>query len=163
MLVAFAVFARLVPHPANFAPLAAVALFSGAILPRRWALVVPVIAMVTSDIIIGLHPLVLYTWGSFALIALIAGKYLTALRFSRVVASSVGASVLFFLVTNFGVWMQGLMYPKTGAGLIQCYINAIPFFRGTLLGDLFYSAMLFGLYAFFVASSQAKAPLQAIK
>lgn len=154
-LVAFAVFARIAPHPANVAPLAAVALFSGAVLPRRWAVIVPVIAMVVSDLVIGLHPLVFYTWGSFAVIALASTRFLSRVSISKVLGSSVAASVLFYLVTNFGVWTQAQMYAMNGQGLVHCYINALPFFRATLLGDLFFSVTLFGLYALAVSVNRS--------
>jgi hypothetical protein len=146
-LVMLAVFARLAPHPANFAPLAAIALFGGVILPKKWALSVPFIAMATSDLVIGLHPLIAYTWGSFALITLIGSKFGHTLSINRVVISSIASSILFFVITNFGVWMERLMYAPTIHGLVQCYTNALPFFRNTLLGDLLYCGMLFGAYA----------------
>lgn len=146
-LVAFVVLARVVPHPANFAPVAAVALFAGAILPRKWALTAPLAAMMISDIFVGMHSLVLVTWGSFALIALASHKWLGKANGSKVLLGSLSASVFFFIVTNFAVWAQGTMYSLNFAGLVQCYINALPFFRGTLLGDLFYSGVLFGSYA----------------
>jgi hypothetical protein len=147
-LILFVVMARLAPHPANFAPVAAVALFGGAILPRKWAILAPVAAMIVSDLVIGLHPLILFTWGSFAFIAFASSKWLSNVTPIKVGLSSVGASVLFYLVTNFGVWTQGLMYPMNFGGLVHCYVNALPFFRGTLTGDLFYSGVLFSAYAF---------------
>lgn len=147
-LVAFVFVARIAPHPANFAPVAAVALFAGALLPRRWAPFVPITAMILSDLIIGLHPLIFYTWGSFAVIALASSKWLTNATAVRVGLSSMAASVFFYLVTNFGVWAQGTMYTMNVPGLIHCYVNALPFFRGTLTGDLFYSGVLFGAYVF---------------
>lgn len=147
-LIIFVIMARLAPHPANFAPVAAIALFGGAILPRKWAIAAPVAAMVLSDLIIGLHPLVLFTWGSFALIALASSRFLGSATPLKIGLSSFGASVFFYLVTNFGVWMQGTMYTMNFNGLVQCYINAIPFFRGTMTGDLFYSGVLFSAYAF---------------
>lgn len=154
-LVAFAVIARVSPHPANVAPLAAIALFAGAVLPRRWAVVAPVIAMVLSDIVIGLHPLVFYTWGSFAVIALASTRFLSRVSIGKVLGSSIAASVLFYLVTNFGVWTQGQMYAMSGQGLVHCYVNALPFFRATLLGDLFFSVTLFGLYALAVSVNRS--------
>lgn len=147
-LVVFVVMARVAPHPANFAPVAAIALFGGAILPRKWAVAAPVAAMVLSDLIIGLHPLVLFTWGSFALIALASSRFLSSATPLKIGLSSLGASVFFYLVTNFAVWAQGTMYAMNFGGLVQCYINAIPFFRGTVAGDLFYSGVLFSVYAF---------------
>lgn len=146
-LVAFVIIARVAPHPANFAPIAAAALFAGALLPRRWALTVPLAAMVSSDLLIGLHPLVLYTWGSYMLIAFASSQWLRSATPLNLGASSIAASVLFYVVTNFGVWMQGLMYPMNVGGLVHCYVNALPFFRGTLTGDLFYTGVLFGAYA----------------
>lgn len=146
-LVVFVVVARTAPHPANFAPVAAVALFGGAILPRRWAVIAPLLAMIVSDLIIGLHPLVIFTWGSFALIALASSAWLRGMSPIRIGLSSIGASVFFYVVTNFGVWAQGQMYSMTVNGLVQCYVNALPFFRGTLAGDLFYTGVLFSAYA----------------
>lgn len=163
-LIAFAVGMRLLPHPPNFAPITAVAIFGGAFLPRRWALSLPLAAIVLSDLIIGLHPLILFTWGSFLLIALGSNKYMKQIRTSSVVGASVASSVLFFLVTNFGVWAEGRLYPLTLPGLGNSYVNAIPFFRNTLMGDLVFSAILFGSYVFvyrFVFSKKGSLKIQA--
>lgn len=146
-LILLAVFGRLVPHPANFAPIAAIAIFGGAILPRKWALSLPLVAMIASDLIIGLHPLIFFTWGSFALIALMSNMFIKKVQLLTVVTASLSASVFFYLITNFGVWMEGRLYPLTLSGLGQSYYNAIPFFRNTLLGDLVFSVLLFGAYA----------------
>lgn len=147
VLVLLAVFSRVMPHPANFAPIAAIALFGGAILPRKWALTLPLSAMVLSDLVIGLHPLIFFTWGSFALIALASNVFIKKIQPLTVITASLGASVFFYIVTNFAVWAQGVIYPLTLSGLGQSYINAIPFFRNTLLGDLTYTVALFGVYA----------------
>lgn len=147
LLIAFAVFARIVPHPANFAPIAAIAIFGGAILPRKWALSLPLIAMIASDLVIGLHPLALFTWGSFALVALLSNMWLKNINVVNVGMASIGASVLFYLVSNFGVWMEGRLYALTFEGLMSSYYNALPFFRHTLIGDLAYTTLLFGAYA----------------
>lgn len=146
-LIILAVVARVLPHPDNFAPIAAVALFAGAILPFRLALTLPLGAMIISDFIIGLHSLFLLTWGCFLLIVVL-GKYLIKkIKPTSVITGSITASILFYLVTNFGVWAEGRMYPMTIAGLAECYYMALPFFRNTLLGDVFYSGLLFGAYA----------------
>lgn len=147
-LIAFAILARLLPHPPNFAPLAAIALLGGAVLPRRWALTVPVVAMMASDILIGLHPLIFYTWGSFAAIAFLSHYVLRKQNPLLLVTASIGASILFYVVTNFGVWAEGRLYAHTLEGLVQCYYNALPFFRNTLLGDLVFTGVLFGAFAF---------------
>lgn len=148
VLIVLAVVSRVMPHPANFAPIAAVALFGGAVLPRKWALSLPLIAMIVSDLIIGLHPLIFFTWGSFALIAVASNMFIKNIKPLTVITASLSASVFFYLVTNFAVWMEGRLYPLTISGLGQSYYNAIPFFRNTLLGDLVFSAALFGAYAF---------------
>lgn len=145
-LVMFAVMGRLMPHPANFAPVAAVALFGGALLPRKLGLFLPLTIMVLSDLVIGLHPTIFFTWGSFLVIALAGSYFMKRVTVSSVVIASLGSSVFFYLVTNFGVWLEGRLYTQTFDGLLQCYINALPFFRNTLLGDLVFSAALFGAY-----------------
>lgn len=145
-LIAFAIFGRLMPHPPNIAPIAAVAIFGGALLPRKWALSLPLLCMVVSDLFIGLHPLILYTWGSFAAIALISNSYMKKISPSIVAGASIGASILFYVVSNFGVWLEGKLYPLTFDGLVDCYVKALPFFRNTILGDLVFTAMIFGLY-----------------
>lgn len=147
-LIAFAVIMRLLPHPANFTPVMAIAIFGGAVLPRRWALALPLAVMVISDLVIGMHSLVLLTWGSFAVVALFSMRVLShKITPLKVIGASLGASVLFYLVTNFGVWAEGRMYPMTLAGLMESYALAIPFFRNMLIGDLLYSSALFGAYA----------------
>jgi hypothetical protein len=146
LLIALGVASRLVPHPANFASIAAIAMFAGAILPRRLAIIVPLAAMVLSDAVIGFHSVILFTWGSFLLIALLSSSYFKKVSVAGVVGASLGASILFFVVTNFGVWLEGRMYDMSLTGLIQCYYNALPFFRNTMLGDLAFSGLLFGAY-----------------
>ena len=146
-LIVFAIVFRLLPHPANFTPVAAVAIFGGALLPKKWALSLPLVVMITSDLVIGLHSLIWVTWGSFLAIAFFSGKYLHKIQPLYVGAASLAASLFFFLTTNFGVWLEGRLYPLTAGGLLNCYYNAIPFFRNTLLGDLVFCGFLFGIYA----------------
>lgn len=146
-LVALAIFGRLLPHLPNFTPIAAAAIFGGAVLPKKLALILPISAMVISDILIGLHPLVMFTWGSFVAIAWLSNRYLKEVKPHAVVGASLGASTLFYLVSNFGVWLEGKMYPLDIAGLLDCYYKAIPFFQNTVLGDLAFTAVLFGAYA----------------
>jgi hypothetical protein len=146
VLVIFAVSFRILPSPANFAPIAAVAIFGAAILPLNWALALPLLAMITSDIFIGMHSLVFLTWGSYLIIALMGSKYLKKLNLGRIITTSLSASLLFYIITNFGVWAEGRLYPLTAQGLFGSYYNAIPFFRNTVVSDLFFSALLFGAY-----------------
>lgn len=146
-LVVAAAGLRLLPHGDNFAPVAAVALFGGAVLPRRLGVFVPLVAMIASDIIIGFHPLIPVTWGCYLLIALASNRYWQRGGWMRKISLVAGSSLFFFVATNFAVWLQGDLYPYTLAGLGQCFAMALPFFRNTLLSDVFYSGALFGLYA----------------
>jgi len=159
-LIAAGAVLRIVPHPPNLAPIGAIALFGGAVLPLPWGVAVPVAAVVLSDAVLGFYPGMLWVYASFVLIALLGGTALGQRRtVLRVAATAVGASVLFFIVTNFGEWL-GPLYPHTLAGLRASYIAAIPFFRNTALSDLGYSLALFGIYesALWLARRTAPAP-----
>lgn len=139
------VVARLLPHLPNFTPIAATALFGGVYLKKRYALIIPLAAMFISDIFIGFHSMMPYVYGSFVLTGLI-GMYLrTHKNVQNVSAAALVSSILFFLITNFGVWAGG-MYTRDLSGLWQSYVMAIPFFKNTLLGDLFYTGAFFGAY-----------------
>jgi hypothetical protein len=146
-LIVLAATLRLLPHPENFAPIAAVAIFGGALLPRRLAVAVPVAAMVLTDLVIGWHDLILLVWLLYALMALASSVWLRKNSFARTAGLTLGSSVAFFVVTNFAVWVQSGMYEHTWAGLAQCFTLAIPFFRNSLVSDLFYVGLLFGAYA----------------
>ena len=161
-LIVVAALTRLLPHPPNFSPVEAIALFGGAYFASRaWAVVVPLVGMVLSDI-----ALAMVNGGSYASYFGGAGMWLvylcivlsTLLGFglrgrvsgARVLGFSLAGSVLFFLLSNFGVWLTAWMvpgYPACSAGLLPCYVAAIPFFQWTVLGTLFYSALLFGGFA----------------
>jgi len=146
-LIALAALLRVLPHPANFAPVAAVAIFGGSILPRRLAVLVPLLAMMFSDAIIGFHNLIPLTWGCYVLIALTSSHWLRKPSLRRGAIITLSGSTLFFIVTNFGVWAWSSMYAHTWNGLALCYTMALPFFRNTLLSDMLYTSMLFALYA----------------
>ena len=136
---------RLVPHPPNFTPIGAMALFSGAYLGRRaLAFVAPLGAMLLSDALLGFYSGFWVTYLAIGLIVLIGWLALSRVSPLRVGAAAVASSITFFLVSNFGTWAQSGMYPHTGAGLAACYVAAIPFFQNTLAGDLFYATLLFG-------------------
>lgn len=162
LMILAAAFVRLIPHPPNFAPIAAMALFSGAYFNKKsFAFAVPLAAMFLTDAIIGFHSSMWIVYLSFALIVVIGMFMLKKISIKNVVVASVTASISFFVITNFGVWAFGTMYPKNIAGLIECYIAAIPFIQNTLLGDLFYSGIMFGMFEFAKSKhpvlSQAKA------
>lgn len=146
LIIIFAIVLRLMPHPANFAPIAAMALFGGVYLNKKYALIVPLAAMFLSDIFLGFHNTMLFVYGSFLLTGVV-GLWLRKHKTLPVVAgATLLSSLLFFLITNFGVWLVGGLYPKTFAGLVNAYFYAIPFFRNTVIGDLFYVGLFFGSY-----------------
>lgn len=148
VLVVFGVLLRLLPHMPNFVPVGAIALFGGSVLGRRSAIVIPLTIMVVSDIILGLHSVIGYTWGAFLLIGVFAFHYLRGwIDLGRIITASLVGSTIFFFISNLGVWLSGFLYPLTLAGLVQCYYMALPFFRSTIVSDLLYSGVLFGIYA----------------
>jgi hypothetical protein len=147
LMVFAAAFVRLIPHPPNFAPIAAIALFGGAYFTKKWvAFLVPITAMFITDLIIGFHETMWAVYLSFALIVVIGMLMIKQKKIGNIFFASVIASVAFFIITNFGVWLSTPYYEKTGAGLAACFTAAIPFFHQTLLSDLFFVGMLFGLY-----------------
>lgn len=141
-------FLRLIPHPPNFAPVAALALFAGAhFRDNRMAFLLPLAAMMLSDLLIGLHGQMLVVYGCFAATVGIGMLLRDRIRVVPVAAAAVGGSLLFFAVTNLAVWALDAMYPLTLEGLVACYVAAIPFLHNTLLGTAFYTALLFGGFA----------------
>ncbi len=143
-----AVILRLLPHAPNFAPIAAMALFGGTYLNKKYALLVPLSAMIVSDFFIGFYDLKLEfaVWGSFLLIGFIGLWLKKHKNISNIIGATLCGSVLFFIITNFAVWAFSPWYSHNFSGLAQCYILAIPFFRSTLFGDLFYVGVMFGVY-----------------
>jgi hypothetical protein len=155
-MILVAALTRVAPHPWNFSPVEAIALFGGAYFASRWlAVLVPLAGLLVSDLLLSqIHGGAYATyfgstsfWLVYACIALssvlgfgLRGK----VNGLRVLGYSLAGSVLFFLVTNFGAWIGSSMYPQNAAGLMAAYIAGIPFFQGTLLGTLFFSALLFG-------------------
>lgn len=148
LLVVMGVVMRLLPHLANFTPIAAIALFGGVYLKRTYALFLPLAAVILSDIAIGFDSLEsrLTVYGSFLLIGLIGLAIRKRKNVATVVAGSISGSVVFYLITNFAFFYTPTMYPHNMTGVLGSYYNALPFFRNTLLGDLFYTGLLFGAY-----------------
>ena len=154
VLILFAAFSRLIPHPMNFAPIAAIALFAAVYMDKKYAFILPITAMLLSDIFIGFYSGIEWVYGSFALVAMI-GFWLKKRIETRSGAGKAGfifgttlvSSIIFFIVTNFGVWISGMFYEMSFNGLVQCYAMAVPFFRNSLGGDLFYVTAMFGVYS----------------
>lgn len=148
-LVAIAVLGRLLPHAWNATPLIAVSLFAGVYLGRRWALLVPIVAMVISDFFIGFYnPTMMFAvYGAFVLVGLIGfilRKYKSVLV---IFVASLFASTVFFFITNAAVWAFNSFYQPGLAGLVEALLAGVPFYKNMLMGDLMYTALLFGAYA----------------
>lgn len=166
-IIASAVIMRLVPHIPNFAPLAAGAMFAAAFLPKKYILIIPLAAVTISDYLLlyispfgnpifnfsQIQPIsalfngtTAYVWGSFMLCGVLGLLLRKKQNPLRVVGVSMASSIQFFLITNFGVWAAGA-YARDISGLGASYIAGLPFLRWTMLGDLFYAACFFGIYA----------------
>lgn len=153
-IIALAVGVRLLIHfvpgiiPYNFTPVEAIALFGGALfLDRRLAMLVPLAAMFISDLIIGLHPLLPLVYACIAATVLLGGALRDKMSPLRIALAAIASTSGFFVLTNFAVWAMGSMYPHTGAGLLACFVAALPFYQWQLLGSLLWSAVLFGGFA----------------
>jgi hypothetical protein len=145
---------RLIPHPPNFAPVGAVSLFAGARLPGWQAFLVPMALMAITDPILAAfyHVPVYSRFQIFIYLSFLIGVGLGRLlrgtkSVPKIAAFALLNSVQFFLLTNFGSWLWFQGYPRTAAGLAECYTAAIPFFGWTIAGDLVYTGVLFGLHA----------------
>lgn len=143
-LIAFGVFSRFIIHTPNFTPIAAIALFSGLYLNRKYAFLLPIAILMISDIFLGWHSTIPFTWGSMILITALGLMTRQQKTVLNLFGSSFVSAVLFFVITNFGCWL--LWYPHTTEGFLSCYTLAIPFFRQTLVSTLVYSAILIGIY-----------------
>lgn len=153
-LILIAALLRLAPHPPNVAPVTALALFAGATLGRRFvAFCIPLATMLLSDTILelatgqGFHAHMPVVYGTFAAVVFLGGWLTGRLHAGRIAGFSVAASTLFYLTTNFAVWASGTMYPHTAAGLLACYVAALPFFGLSLVGDLAFAAVMFATYS----------------
>jgi len=170
-LVAIGVLGRLIPHPPNFTPIIAIALLASHLFKNKWIIILPsLMAMWISDLIInnylygGYHdslvifsPSFLWVYAPIICIALLGTVLIKKVKISNIALSSISGSLIFFLVSNFGVWISGTisidgvltpMFSKSLSGLITCYTVALPYFGNQLVGDLLYSATLFSSYSF---------------
>lgn len=158
-LILLATIARLMPHAWNFTPLTAILLFSAYAFKGAWKLIIPFSAIIVSDFVLeiqtgyGFHSGSWVIYLSYALILLIGHLNLSKISFGRVISSSLLASILFYLITNFAFFypevteagqMQG--YTHNWAGIIGSYTAGIPFFRNMLLGDLLFTGAIFTVY-----------------
>ncbi|HNW89005.1 MAG TPA: hypothetical protein PKN48_05035 [Bacteroidales bacterium] len=148
---------RLIPHWPNVTPIAAIALFGGAYMSKKYlAFIIPLAALFLSDLLLGFHSTMPAVYISF-IITVVLGMYmLRNPRFLNVIGASLSSTVLFFIITNFGAWLGNPMYPQNFAGLMESYAAGlvffnngslgISFFMNSLLGDLFYTGLFFGVF-----------------
>jgi uncharacterized protein DUF6580 len=150
LLMMLAVASRVLPHPWNFTPMIAIALFGGARLARGWVAAAATIAcLALGELAVGVFPYAGMAWvyGSMIAIALMGRALQTRAGWAAPLVAALGAGLLFFLVTNFGFWAAGTLYARTLSGLVECYGAALPFYRNQLVGDLLFTGALFGLHA----------------
>lgn len=148
LLIGLGVGLRFLPHPPNFAPIAAIALFGGVYLSKKLALILPILALGISDLFLGYYeiPLMISVYGSFLLCVSLGFWLKKNKKWPLILGSSLLSAVLFFLITNFVVWAFTPWYAKTFSGLIRCFLLALPFFKNTISGNLFYTTCFFGTY-----------------
>ena len=146
-LILLGIFSRLLPHPDNFTPVTAIALFSGVMLSGALALTVPMIVMIASDLVIGVHSLYWLTWGSFLIVTFLGLWIRKNPASSKIFLGTLAGSIFFFIATNLGVFLFEGMYPLTWTGLAECFTRAIPFFRNSLVGDFVYAFVFFSAFA----------------
>lgn len=159
LMILAAVIFRIIPHLPNFTPVAAIALFGGAYFGKKYfAFIVPIIAMLLSDVVIGIHSNMIAVYVAFIITVFIGIAIKNKVNIGSVVVAALSSSILFFLITNFASWMTGLVgYPMNFTGLMMAYEAGIPFFRNEIMGTLVYSGVLFGIFEL------AKAKIPALK
>jgi hypothetical protein len=145
-LIALDVVVRILPNTLNFSPVAASALFAGAVLGRPLAMAVPLAAMALSDCVLGFEDwrTTVFVYAGLTMPAVLGLLTRDSWKPIRLVPLAGLSSVFFFVTSNFAVWMFSGIYARDAAGLVKCYIAALPFFQNTLMGDLFWTAVLFG-------------------
>ena len=156
-LVLILSFSRLIPHPPNFTPVIAVAVMSSYFFSNKYmGLAAMFVSMILADSVIGFYSGMFYVYFSLVLIILIFSNLAKYINFKNLFLYSLSGSVIFFIITNAGVWFSGLLYEKSFQGLLECYYMAIPFFKNTVLSTLIFS------YCAFIASSIRKTKLKII-
>jgi len=172
-IVIFGFTLRLFPHTPNFAPMGALALFATAFYKRKYlAFVIPAFVWWTSDLYLNnfvyhlnesftfFSSFQLYNLIAILLIVVLGSLLFKKMNIVKIALGSVSASLIFFIVSNFGVWMQGQLYAKTLAGLIECYTLAIPFYKATFTSDMIFTAIFFtSMYFITNKSTVSKANL----
>ncbi|MDD2757924.1 MAG: hypothetical protein PHD72_00930 [Patescibacteria group bacterium] len=164
LLISLGFICRLLPHPANFAPIAAIALFGGMYLPKKWSVLVPLVAMLISDIFLGFYnlPIMAAVYLGFTVTGVL-GHFLRGKRAWRLtIGGAAIGSLIFFLLTNAAVWAFGSLYSHDLSGLLQSYYMGLPFFRNSLIGDVIYTVVLVGGYETAIAWANHRVKIKTI-
>ncbi len=132
------IISRLIPHPPNFTSTIAVAFYLPALFGIKF-IIVAILAFIVSDLIIGMHQLIFFTWGSLLLIGYLAKFFKKA--YFRPFGITISC-ILFFIISNFGVWLFSNLYSMNTQGLIACYTMALPFLQNSLIGSLIFSLII---------------------
>ena len=157
-LVLLLTFFRLIPHPPNFTPLGAMAILTAAtIKDLRLAVLIPMGAMLISDFLLGFHSSVFFVYSAIAVIVMMNKFLLKSISVSKLALAALASAIIFFLISNFGAWLSHTMYPRTLDGIWQAYIAGIPFFRNTLLSNLFFTAISFYALTFLPTKKTVRA------
>lgn len=161
-IIIFAAFSRMIPHMQNFSPLGAIGIFGAACFTKKWyAFIIPITATWLSDLFINnvlyaqynpdfvwFYEGFYWQYGSYLLIAAVAIFIFNKITVPRILTAALSSTAIFFFVSNAGCWLGNPAYPQNFGGLMSCYAAGVPFLKGTLLGDLFYSGVLFGAFYF---------------
>ena len=161
IIILLAAFTRIMPHPPNFSPMAAIGLFGAAHFAKKWqAFLIPLIGIWISDLVINNFVYssqssnFVWFYGGFYwqyisyVFIIFAGLFIfnKGISVTNTLGGMVSSSGIFFLFSNFGVWAGGAMYTKNISGLITCYAAGIPFIHNTIISDALFTTVLFGTY-----------------
>lgn len=160
LIAVFSFFARLLPHAPNFAPIGALAIMAGGYLPKKYALLLPLAVMLVSDYFIGFYDIkiMVSVYLSFLLYVVLGNTLGKDKKIGKLAGSAFLGALLFFLITNFAVWAFSPWYSKDLSGLLLSFTLALPFFKNTLLGDMFYTATFFVAYEFLLKKVLLRKP-----
>ena len=161
IIILLAAFTRIMPHPPNFSPMAAIGLFGAAHFAKKWqAFFIPLIGIWVSDLVINNYVYsssssnIVWFYSGFYwqyisyILIIFAGLFIfnRGISLTKTFGGMISSSGIFFLVSNFGVWAGGTMYPKNFGGLITCYAAGVPFIHNTIISDVLFTTVLFGTY-----------------
>ena len=147
MIIFILAFSRIIPHPPNFTPILGMAVFAGTVFDKKvFSFLIPLLAMILSDLFLGLHSGIFIVYLAICLNVVIGIYFINKIRYFRILGSLIAGSLVFFIVTNFAVWLYSGMYLYNFDGLLSCYIMAIPFFQNTIISSILYGSGAFFLF-----------------